>query len=355
MSWRMRPRAAVSPVAVTLAQFAALVLTLGVGAAVLALRGLPIATMAAGVARESLATQFGLQDLGLLFTPLVLTGLAVAIPMRMGLWNIGADGQFYVGALAATGVGLSIDAPPAAALTLMAVVAALAGAAWMAIPALGRVLVQANEIVATLLLNSIAVALVQYVSTGPWRDRETAVLSASYRVPFSIPKIWGELHLGLVVAVLAAIAMALIFSYSRWGFETRVCGANPAAAHYAGIPSGRRTIEVMLLSGAIAGLGGMLEVAGTVHRLQGGLSNNYGYFGIIIAVLAHGSPFTVLVTAALMAWIVDAGTILQTYGMSVNDVLGLTGLMLFFGSIAERFVHFRTMPMVPDRSIKPST
>ena len=117
-------------------------------------------------------------------------------------------------------------------------------------------------------------------------------------------------------------------TFTRWGYEVRLSGANPEAARYAGIPVRRRIIAVMLLSGALAGIAGMLEVAGTVHRLQGGISNNFGYVGIMVAILARGSCLGVIAAAALMAVILNAGIVLQTKGITTNTVLALTGLIL---------------------------
>jgi simple sugar transport system permease protein len=121
----------------------------------------------------------------------------------------------------------------------------------------------------------------------------------------------------------------------------RIAGSNPSAAKYAGMPFRRHLILVMLLSGAIAGVAGMLEAAGTVHRLQGGISNNFGYLGIMVAVLARGSALGVLAGAVLMAIILNSGIILQTQGVNVSTVLAITGLILFFTAIGDEFAHYR--------------
>ena len=159
------------------------------------------------------------------------------------------------------------------------------GAVWILIPTLARAYANVNELITTLLLNFVAILLVYYVSTGPWRDRTAN--SATARLSAEIPEFWGTVHWGLPVAIVVALAVAGLLAFSRWGYEVRLAGSNPSAAHYAGIPARRHLVTVMLLSGAIAGLAGMLELAGTVHRLQGGISNNYGYLGIMVAVLAR--------------------------------------------------------------------
>jgi simple sugar transport system permease protein len=226
-------------------------------------------------------------------------------------------------------------------LLLMGVAAMIGGALWILIPALARAYLALDEILSTLMFNFIAGLLVNYLCTGPWRDPSGRVTSATARIPYEIPPLADDLHWGIVVAAGLALLLALWFALSRWGYEVKIAGANREAAVYAGIPVRRRLIEVMLLSGAIAGLAGMIEVSGTVHHLQEGISNNFGYFGIMVAVIAGGAPLTVIPVASLLAVILNAGIILQSYGMSSYEILALTGLVLFFVAIGERLVHFR--------------
>jgi ABC-type uncharacterized transport system permease subunit len=141
------------------------------------------------------------------------------------------------------------------------------------------------------------------------------------------------------------LVVAGVLNFTRWGYEVRLAGSNAQAALYAGIPFRRHLITVMLLSGAIAGIAGMLEVAGTVHRLQGGISNNFGYLGIMVAVLARGSALGVLAGAALMAVILNSGIILQTQGINTSTVLAITGLILFFTAIGDELAHYRIVPI----------
>ncbi len=153
-------------------------------------------------------------------------------------------------------------------------------------------------------------------------------------------------HIGIIATIgismiLLTFIVAATLNYSRWGYEVRIAGSNPSAAKYAGMPFRRHLITVMLLSGAIAGVAGMLEVAGTVHRLQGGISNNFGYLGIMVAVLARGSALGVLAGAALMGVILNSGIILQTQGVNVSTVLAITGLILFFTAIGDEAAHYR--------------
>lgn len=319
----------------------------------LALLGLHPAALGLQVLRQSLASRYGFEDLALLSAPLVMCGLSVSLMLRVGLWNIGADGQFFAGAAGAAWIGLygpSWSTLPL--LALMGVAATTAGAAWIAVPALARLILGTSEIITTLLLNFVARLGIDWLVTGPWRDRASSVTAQSPRLPVAIPKLprdWhlGGMHWGLAVVLVLACALALAFRFTRWGYELRLCGANRNAAAYAGMAVNRRLLEAMLLGGAIAGLGGMLELAGTVHRLQSGLSNGYGYVGIIVAVLAASSPLGVVVTGVLMALVLNAGTVLQTQGVPSSAAVALVGLILLFAAVGERLAHYRLQRIRP--------
>lgn len=308
---------------------------------VLAANGADPMALAGEVLSDTFGSAFGLEDLALLLTPLILTGLSVAVALRIGAWNIGAEGQLYMGAFAATGVALFVPGPAPLMLPLMALAGILGGALWMLVPTLARAYADVSELITTLLLNFVALLVVYYVATGPWLDPSGHALAATARLPYEVPEFWETVHWGLPVAVLLALALAALFARTVWGYEVKVTGSNRGAALYAGMPARRRLIAVMLLSGGIAGLAGMLEVAGTAHRLQGGISNNYGYLGIMVAVLARGSPLAVLASATLMAVILNAGVILQTQGLNNNAVLAITGLLLLYTAIGDEAAHWR--------------
>jgi ABC-type uncharacterized transport system permease subunit len=341
VTWRLQRLPSVKPEIRVAAHAIAISLAFVVGGIVAAIGSHNPFVLAAKVLSASFGSEFGLEDFGLLFGPLMLTGLAAAVTLRIGLWNIGAEGQFYFGAVVATGVGLNFSGPPWLMLTAMFLAGGIGGALWILVPTLARAYANVNEIITTLLLNFVAILVVNYLSTGLWRDRKQSVLGATARIPYEVPSLSGSLHDGFVVAIAAVILMALLIRYTRWGYEVRVSGANVFAAHYAGIPVRNRLISVMLLSGAIAGIAGMLEVAGTVHRLQGGISNNFGYLGIIVAVLAGGSPIGVVFSGFVMAVVLNAGIILQAQGVLLNDVLALTGLILLFTAVGEQAAHYR--------------
>lgn len=290
---------------------------------------------------NTFGSSFGLEDLALLFSPLIYCGLAVAVALRIGAWNIGAEGQFNFGAFCASGIALFVPGPVYVLLPLMMLAGMVGGALWILIPTLARAYADVSELITTLLMNFVAMLLVYWVATGPWLDPSGMALATTARLPVSAPPVWGIVHWGLPIAVIVAIALALFFTFTRWGYEVRIAGANPGAAAYAGMPVKAQLIGVMLLSGALAGLGGMMEVAGTVGRLQGGISNNYGYLGIMVAVLARAAPLGVLATAFFMAVILNGGIILQSQGLTTHTVLAVTGLILLYAAIGDEAAHYK--------------
>lgn len=340
-AWRLQRFPVVRPSIALAGRAAAIVLALLVGGIVVSLMGADPIVLGGQVLRSSFGSRFGLQDLGNIITPLILCGLAVAVTQRIGLWNIGAEGQFNIGAFAATAVGIFVTGPRPLMLVVLFLAGAIGGAVWILLPTLARAYANVSELITTLLLNFVAALAVYYVSTGPWRDKASGMTASTFKVPYVVPPLWGTLHYGLVVAILLAILLAAVLAFTRWGYEVRISGANPEAARYAGIPVRRRIIAVMLLSGAIAGIAGMLELVGTVHRLQGGISNNFGYVGIMVAILARYSCLGVIAAAVLMAVILNGGIVLQTKGITQNTVLALTGLILFFTAVGDELAHYR--------------
>lgn len=332
------------------ARVAAIVLALVCAGLILAATGANPLKLAGQVIKSTFGSSFGMEDVGLLVTPLILTGLSVTVAQKIGAWNIGGEGQFYAGAFAATGVALFIPGPTVVMLPLMLVAGAAGGAVWILVPTLARAYADVNELITTLLLNFVAVLMVYWVATGPWLDPSGQALATTARLPYEVPEFWGIVHWGFPIAVMLTVLVAAVLNYTRWGYEVRIAGSNPQAASYAGMPFRRHLILVMLLSGAIAGVAGMLEVAGTVHRLQGGISNNFGYLGIMVAVLARGSALGVLAGAALMAIILNSGIILQTQGLTVSAVLAITGLILFFTAIGDELAHYRIVRTEPAKA-----
>jgi len=340
--WRLQRQSEVAPWAGITFRVIAVLLVLFISGVIIELSGLSALPLARRAIESTLGSAYGLEQAGVLATSLILTGLAVAVGMRMRLWNIGAEGQFYMGAWAATAIGIHItNGPVLPMFAAMFLAAALAGALWILIPALVRAYWNVNEIITTLLLNFVAILFVNHFAIGPWRDRGVGVLTATYRIPYELPTLTGSLHIGILIAIVIAIALALMMQNTRWGYEVATIGGNRRAAEFAGMPVTRNILIVMLLSGAIAGVAGMIVVTGTAHRLSGFISNEYGYMGIIVAALANASPLATILVGYLLAVLLNAGIVLQTQGLSVNTVIAINGLILIFAAVGEVAAQYR--------------
>jgi len=282
-------------------------------------------------------------------TPLMLTGLGVSIAFRMLFWNIGAEGQLVMGGFAAGAVAIWAPTlfpfiPPWAYLPLMVVAGMLGGALWGLIPAMLKAYLRVNEIITTLMLNYIAILWLQHLYYGPWKDPQGYGFPGTAQFPEYawLPRLTGRLHLGLIFAVVAAACIWLVLDRTRWGYEIRLIGENQVAARYAGISITRNIILVMLLSGGLAGLAGMTEVAGISHRLQQGLAVGYGFTAIIVAWLAKLNPWGVILVSILLAGLLVGGDQIQiVMGLPASMALVLQGAILFFMLGGDIFTRYR--------------
>jgi simple sugar transport system permease protein len=291
----------------------------------------------------TLGDRIGLEETAVLATPILMTALAVFVAYRMGVWNIGVEGQFYMGAWAATGIGIHLDAPDPVLVLLMAAAGTVAGALWILVPALARAYWGVNEIITTLLLNFVAIQWVFWFSLDIWRDEEAAVVQATPPVDARLPGLFGSdvLHVGFLVPLVIAGVLFYVFRYTRWGYEVHIIGGNPHAAAFAGIDVRRRIVVVMLASGAIAGLAGAIHLMGATGRLQGTISNQYGLSGFIVAALAGASVVGLLVGGLFVAGLLHSGLALQAGGFSVYIVIALYGLVLLGIADAEALSRYR--------------
>ena len=226
-------------------------------------------------------------------TPLILIGLAVGFAFRSGALNIGAEGQFYAGAIGATWAGVHAGGLPSfLAVPMVLSIGCCAGLAWGAIPAWLRIRFGVLEVITTLLLNFVAESLVSWMVTGPMQEvcraypQSDPIATAAH-----LPLLTGRLHLGFLLALVLALLLWLFFARTRLGFEFRAAGAGPKAAETVGkIPVTRRLAQALLVSGAIAGLAGAVEVSGVSFALFQNLSPGYGFTGIAVALLARLDP-----------------------------------------------------------------
>jgi simple sugar transport system permease protein len=283
-------------------------------------------------------------------TPLILVGLACSLAFRMKLWNIGAEGQFFMGALGASAVVLSglvgEETPRLLALGLMLIAGVACGAVWGLIPGWLKAKLNVNEIITTLMLNYIAIALVNFFVFAVWSEGgfqmsrtfpKSAWLPRLLDYAKEVPLFRGlTTHFGLVLAIIAAAVVWYILYRSRWGYEIRLIGDNPRAAEYAGINIVRNSVLVLMTSGALAGLAGMSEIAGVVHRLQTSISPGYGFTGIIIAWLAKLNPIVVILVSILFGGLILAGREIQPAGVP-RLIQGIILFMLIASDVLMRY------------------
>jgi len=290
-------------------------------------------------------------------TPLIFTGLAVAVAAMMMLWNIGAEGQLVWGGIFAAGTALYVFPGAPAWLLVPAVIAAsaLGGAAWSLIPAVLRAKFQVNEILTTLLLNYVAIIYMEHLFYGPWRDPAgfgfpgTAQLpEAAHLIRFAGTRI----SLGFPLALLCAVLLYYLVNRSAWGYQVRVIGREQRAARYAGFNVTGKVLTVMMLSGAFAGMAGMAEVCGIHYRLQTGLAVGYGYDGIIVAWLAGLNPLAIPFAAVLLGALFVGGEQLQSVlGLPSTISLILEGALLFGLFVGQVLSGYRLV--MPGRSPDP--
>lgn len=303
-----------------------------------------------------LGSKQGIEGVGIRAIPILMCALAVALSLRMKVWNIGSDGQFLIGAFAAVGVGIHLDAPAIVVLPLMALAAIAAGAVWILVPALARAYWNVNEIITTLLLNFVAVQLVAWSSLTFWRDQKAKVIQSTEAVKHTLPKLPGfdSVSIALIVPLLIAVILWWLFNATTTGFEIDTIGGNRNAAAYAGINVPRRIVVVMLTTGAIAGLAGMLQLSAPgAQQLNAGFSAQYGLSGFIVAALAGGSFVGLVVGGLFIAAMFFAGVNLQTEGLSTYIIFATYGSLLIgiaVGEVSSRYRLVRTRRVVEGAS-----
>ncbi len=307
---RLEARGAVSPAMALAAPVVAVAFTLAVAALFVAWAGAPVGRTYALIFEGGFGSRFAWSETLTRATPLILTGLAAAIAFRARLYNIGAEGQLYAGALAAVAVGglhggTGFDLPPALLLVAMFAAAALAGGLLMALPAFAKTRFGVDEVVTTLLLNFIVLLFVSMMLDGPMKDPAAMgwPQSVALREELELPKLVERtrVHAGLLIAIGLAVLSWTAMRATTFGFEVRAVGANPRAARFAGVPVARTLLLVALASGAAAGLGGAIEVAGRTGYVTLDMSPGYGYTGIVIAMLAGLNPLGVVAAAVFVA------------------------------------------------------
>jgi general nucleoside transport system permease protein len=305
-------------------------------------------------------------------TPLIFTGLAVAVAFRCGLLNIGAEGQLYVAAFAAAWVGLKFGAqdpgntailpfvhlPALLLLPLCCLAAIAAGAVWGGIPGLLKAKFGSHEVINTIMLNFIAIALLSYFTQYRYKVPGDAILQTAPISPQASLPTLGKfipgfperipLNLAFILAVIACILVYVFLWKTKWGYELRATGANPSAAEYGGVSIRKQIVLAMAISGGLAGMVGINEVLGYRHRYYDGFSANYGFVGIAVALLGRNHPVGVFLAAILFAILLRGGIFVDAFTLHVSkDIVDmLQGIVIIlvalrpeaiFGSSLKKF------------------
>ncbi|MBK7995253.1 MAG: ABC transporter permease [Blastocatellia bacterium] len=279
-------------------------------------------------------------------TPLIFTGLAVAVAFRCGLLNIGAEGQLYVAAFAAAWVGFTLDISQWVVIPLCMIAAIVAGAIWGGIPGILKSRFGSHEVINTIMMNFIAVGITSYFTQYYYRLPGDPILQTKTIFPQAqIPRMsailgtfginfpaWLPLNFGFFIAIFACIFVYIFLWKTKWGYELRAVGANASAAEYGGINVGRSIVLAMCISGALAGLVGINEVLGYRYRYYDGFSANYGFTGIAVALLGRNHPLGIFLAALLFGALVRGGLFVNIFSDRVSKdlVVVLQAVIILF-------------------------
>ncbi|MEI2703110.1 MAG: ABC transporter permease [Baekduia sp.] len=315
------------------------------GALILAAGGHSVGDAYRAMWDASFGTTNGFEQTLVRATPLLLTGLAVTAALRMNIWNIGAEGQMALGSVGATLV--AFHAGGLSGVWLLAAMfagAALAGALWAAIAAIPRAVVELNEIITTLFLNYIGLLALAALINGPWKDPTVVGFAYSKPLPAdaALPLIGDtNVTVGILIAIGVAIVLWWLLERTRTGFSLSIAGGNVRAARYLGLSVGRRIVGVLLLSGAIAGVAGAIQLTTASGRLQEGLTGGYGYTGILVAFLARRRVGPTVVVALLFAALLNGGSALQSTGIPSSIAQIIQAVIIVFVLAGESLGAYR--------------
>ena len=353
MPFRLEKRREPSQLMVYATPVAAVALTMIVGAIIFSLIGFDGVGAVREIFLTPLTNSFKWQDLGVKAAPLIIIGVGLSICYRANVWNIGAEGQYVMGGLAATWVALATYGMTGWwILPLMFVAGVLGGAAYAAIPAFFRTRLGVNEILTSLMLTYASVQLIYYLVRAPWKDPmgmgfpQTRIFSEAARLPTIIPTT--IVHAGVPIAIIVALVAWFIMSRSVFGYQMKVVGAAPHAARYGGFSENKTIWLALLVSGGLAGMAGMLEVAGPFQRMVPGFPTNYGFTAIIVAFLGRLNPLGVIFAGIVMAITFVGGEVAQTtIGLSSSATGVFQAMMLFFLLAGDILVRYRIRRVAP--------
>ncbi|HZK48792.1 MAG TPA: ABC transporter permease [Thermoleophilia bacterium] len=328
---------------------ASVIIATVIGGVVMAAFGFDPFSGYAGLFRYAFLSEFNFTVTVLNSIPLIFTGLAVAFAFRCGLFNIGAEGQLMVGSLFAGWLGTLISLPMVITVPLLLIVGAVTGALWALLPGILKATTGAHEVITTMMMSWIGLYLTSYLVKNVLMDPRTTLpasnliseqarlLTLNRVLPFLF-RSPTRLHLGVVLAVLAAVFIWYLLTRTSLGFEVRAVGSNPFAAEAGGVSVRRNVIVALLISGALAGLGGTVEVMGLHYRVYDHFSAGYGFTGITVALLAKNHPLGVIPAALLFGALTNGGAGMQLKaGIPIDIVDVLSGVIIFLVAAEELF------------------
>lgn len=356
MRLKLEKRAEPSQLMVFVTPVAAVLATMIVGAIIFSIIGYD----GIGAVREVFLTPIlnpiKWQDVAIKASPLILIGVGLAFGNRAAIWNIGAEGQYVVGALAGTGIGLLTQTMTGWWILPAMLIAGFAGGAlYGAIPAALRTRFNVNETLSSLMLTYVAIHLLNYLVTGPWKDPhgfsfpQTALITAAQTMPTMVPGT--IIHWGVGMTIIIALVMWVVMTRSVFGFQVRVVGSAPNAARYGGFSAKWTVWLVFLLSGGLAGLAGIFEVTGPFQQMALGFPQNYGFTAIIVAFLGRLNPLGVIVAGVVLAITYVGGDIAQSALQLPNASKGIfQAMMLFFLLASDILIRYRLRFVAPVRA-----
>ena len=343
---KLEKRPEPSMVMLVVTPVASVLLTMLIGMVVFDLIGIDGFRAVVDIFLSPLLTSYKWQDVAVKAAPLVIIALGLAVGNRAQVWNIGAEGQYVIGALCAAGVGIAFGGAGGFFVVALMIAAGMAGGgAWAAVPAGLRTRFNVNEILSSLMLTYVALQVLGYLVSGPWKDPEgrnfpvTAPLLDSQTLPT-----YGTstVHLGVGIAVVLPFVFWFLMTRSVFGFQIRVVGSAPNAARHGGF-DGKQTIwAALIISGAMAGLAGALEFTGVLHKVDLGFASGYGFTAIIVSFLGRLNPIGCLIAGIVLAVTYVGGQMAQTSVHIPNSTAGIfQAMMLFFILASDILVRYR--------------
>jgi simple sugar transport system permease protein len=347
MRLKLEKRAEPSRLMVVVTPIAAVLLTMLIGVVVFDAIGINGQKAVVDIFLTPLLASYKWQDVAVKAAPLIIIALGLSIGNRANVWNIGAEGQYIIGALCAAGVGIAAGGAGGPVIVSAMVLAGIAGGmAWAAIPAALRTRFSVNEILSSLMLTYVATQVLGYLVGGPWKDPNgrnfpaTAPLLPGQTLPILVPGT--TIHLGVLVAVILPFVFWAVMARSVFGFQIRVVGSAPQAARHGGFDSKQTIWLAMLIGGAMAGLAGSLEFTGALKTINLGFPSGYGFTAIIVSFLGRLHPIGCLIAGIVLADTYVGGQLAKTSVHIPDSTAGIfQAMMLFFILASDIFVRYR--------------